>query len=47
MDGRLVGQFLNYYNNNNNIVFYSANIQFDEKLFSALYKITCVQEHAH
>ena len=35
------------YNNNNNIFFYSANIQLDKNLFNALYKITCVQVHAN
>ena len=28
---------------NNNILFYSANIQFNKNLFSALYKKKCVQ----
>ena len=32
-----------YNNNNNNILFYSANIQFNKNLFSALYKRKCVQ----
>ena len=31
-------------NNNYNILFYSANIQFIRNLFSALYKRRCVQQ---
>ena len=31
-------------NNNNNILFYGANIQFNKNLFSALYKKKCVQQ---
>ena len=30
-------------NNNNSIIFYRANIQFDKNLFSAVCKFTCVQ----
>ena len=29
----------------NNIILYNANIQFDKNLFSALFKIACVQEY--
>ena len=39
-----VGAFYLPPNNNNNILFYSANIQFNKNLFSALYKRKCVQQ---
>ena len=32
-------------NNNNNIIFYMANIQFDKNLFDAFNKIARVQEN--
>ena len=35
------------YINNNNIIFYIANIQLGQNLFNALYKIACVQVHAN